>query len=261
MLKTRIITAVIGIPLLLGVLYAGEMFRSGFFIVLALAAMYEFIEMMKTARRVGPVLPALLFVLALLLAELTGQSLMPLLLVSLLLAVFMAVVQYPRIPFDNTALLMFFAAYLGVCLYYAMKLAALEHGFLACLLAFLLTWASDVGGYVFGSRWGKHKMTPRLSPNKSWEGALGGVVLTAATALIFSYVADMVTLTNAYALLLGVAASIAAHFGDLFMSGIKRFFQVKDSGRLIPGHGGVLDRFDSFLLVAPVVYFWLQYLG
>jgi len=261
MLRTRVITAVIGIPLLLGILYAGEMYRLGFFLVLALAGLYEFTTMMKTAGKTGPVLPALLFMIALLLADVVSQPLLPLLLIALLLAVFVTVVNYPRISFDNTALIMFFSAYLGVCLSFAIQLAFLEQGFLACLVAFLLTWASDIGGYSVGRRWGKHKMAPHLSPNKSWEGALGGVGLAAITALVLSILTDMVTLTGAYALVLGVVASIAAHFGDLFMSAVKRLFQVKDSGRLLPGHGGVLDRFDSFLVVAPVVYFCLQYLG
>ncbi|HOB11796.1 MAG TPA: phosphatidate cytidylyltransferase [Syntrophomonadaceae bacterium] len=261
MLRTRVITAVIGIPLLLGILYAGELFRLGFFLVLALVGLYEFTAMMRTAGKTGPVLPALLFMMALLLGDLTNQPLIPLLFIALLLAVFITVVNYPRISFDNTALIMFFSAYLGICLFYAIQLSFLEQGFMACLLAFLLTWASDIGGYAVGRRWGKHKLAPRLSPNKSWEGALGGIGLAAITALVLSILTDMVTLTHAYALVLGVVASIAAHFGDLFMSGVKRLFQVKDSGWFLPGHGGVLDRFDSFLVVAPVVYYCLQYLG
>ncbi len=85
--------------------------------------------------------------------------------------------------------------------------------------------------------------------------------MTSLIALVFFSLTDMVNLISAYALLLGVLTSVAAQFGDLLMSGIKRFFQVKDSGHIIPGHGGVLDRFDSFLLVVPLVYFFLQYLG
>ena len=260
MLRTRVITAIIGIPLLIGVLYAGEMFRLGFFLVLSLAGLYEFTAMMKSAGRRVPILPALLFMMAILLADIMDQPLLPLLFITLLLTVFIAVVNYPRITFENTALIMFFSAYLGVCLYYAVQLSFLEQGFMACLLAFLLTWASDIGGYAVGNRWGKHKLVPQLSPNKSWEGALGGVGLAAITSLVFFTVTDMVILTPAYALVLGVVASIAAHFGDLFVSGAKRFFRVKDSGRLLPGHGGVLDRFDSFMLVAKVIFFCIQYM-
>ncbi len=261
MLKTRVITALIGIPLLIGILYAGDMFRVGFFLLLALVGIYEFVGMMKEAGRPAPVLPALLFALAFLLVEVVAYPLMPLLLVALLLSVYRAVTNYPNTSFDNTAMLMFFSAYIGVCLSYAIKLSLVEQGFALCLLAFILTWASDIGGYAAGSKWGKHKLAPRLSPNKTWEGSLGGILLTSLVALVFFSLTDMVNLINAYALVLGVLASVAAQFGDLFMSGVKRFFQVKDSGHLIPGHGGVLDRFDSFLVVVPLVYFFLQYLG
>ncbi|MDI9481206.1 MAG: phosphatidate cytidylyltransferase [Syntrophomonadaceae bacterium] len=261
MLRTRVITALIGIPLLIGILYAGEMFRMGFFSLLALVGLYEFIGMMKQAGRPAPVLPALLLVMAFLLVEVVAYPLTTLVFITLLLAVFRVVTNYPNTSFDNTAMVMFFAVYIGVCLSYAIKLSFMEQGFVWCLLAFFLTWASDIGGYAVGIKWGKHKLAPRLSPNKTWEGSLGGILLTSLIALVFFSLTDMVNLISAYALLLGVLTSVAAQFGDLLMSGIKRFFQVKDSGHIIPGHGGVLDRFDSFLLVVPLVYFFLQYLG
>jgi phosphatidate cytidylyltransferase len=261
MLRTRIITAIIGIPLLIGILYAGETSRIGFFILLAFLGMYEFKGMLKEAGRLGLIVPALLFALALLLVEVVDYPLMPLLFIALSLSVFISVVGYPRVSFDNNAMTIFFAAYLGVCLSFAIKLSLMEQGFALCMLAFILTWASDIGGYAAGMKWGKHKLAPKLSPKKTWEGSLGGVLLTSIAALIFFSLTDMTALSGAYALVLGMLASAAAQFGDLFMSGVKRFFAVKDSGRLIPGHGGVLDRFDSFLVVAPVVYFYLQYLG
>lgn len=261
MLRTRIITALIGVPLLIGILYAGEIPRTGFFILLALLGMYEFNGMLKAAGRKNPLLPALLFMLALLLVEVVDYPLMPLLITAILLSLFISVVSYPKVSFDDNAMTIFFATYLGVCLSYAIKLSLSDQGFALCMLAFILTWASDIGGYAAGVKWGKHKMTPRLSPNKTWEGSLGSVILTSVAALLFFNLTDMTTLSSAYALLLGVLASTAAQFGDLYMSGVKRFFAVKDSGHLIPGHGGFLDRFDSFLVVAPVVYFYLQYLG
>lgn len=185
---------------------------------------------------------------------------MPLLVTALLLAVFIAVVDFPRTSFDNVAMALFFALYLGVCLSFAVKLSRLDQGFQVLLLAFILTWASDIGGYLAGKRWGHRKLAPRLSPKKTWEGSIGGLVLAAVLAVTFFGLTDISGLTPAYALLLGILASMGAQFGDLFISGIKRFFGVKDSGQLIPGHGGVLDRFDSFLVVAPIVYFFIEFL-
>ncbi len=104
MLRTRVITALIGIPLLIGILYAGEMFRMGFFSLLALVGLYEFIGMMKQAGRPAPVLPALLLVMAFLLVEVVAYPLTTLVFITLLLAVFRVVTNYPNTSFDNTAM-------------------------------------------------------------------------------------------------------------------------------------------------------------
>lgn len=259
MLKTRIMTALIGIPLLLGVLYAGELYRVGLFLLMAFVAMAEFSRMMRQAGRSNQILPAYLLLFALLLVPDRQEQLAPLLFIALLAAVFKVVVDYPRTTYEDTALIMFFALYLGVCLTFALKLSRLDQGFEMLVLALVLTWASDVGGYAAGNFWGKRKLTPQLSPNKTWAGAWGGIALTAGLSVIFFMVTDMTVQPSAYALLLGIVSSIGAQFGDLFMSAVKRFFAVKDSGHLIPGHGGVLDRFDSFLVVAPIVYFFVQH--
>lgn len=258
MLKIRVISALIGIPILIGIAYAGEVYRIGLFLLMALVAMFEFLQMMKQAGRKAPVVPAYLLLLALLLAEISQQDLMPLILITLLLAVFQSVAEYPRITFENTSMALFFALYLGICLSYGIKLAPWDNAFEILLLTFLLTWASDVGGYAAGSRWGRHKLSPMLSPNKTWEGAIGGLLLSAAAAFIFFLVTDITELPATYALMVGLAASVGAQFGDLFVSGIKRYFGVKDSGNLIPGHGGVLDRFDSFLVVIPIIFLFFR---
>lgn len=103
-------------------------------------------------------------------------------------------------------------------------------------------------------------MAPRLSPNKTWEGATGGLVLCAITGFVFFLIIDIDGVSRAYALLLGGSASIMAQLGDLFISAAKRYFQVKDTGKILPGHGGILDRFDSFLLVVPLVYYFALYI-
>jgi len=159
------------------------------------------------------------------------------------------------------ALVFMGAFFLGFMLNFALRLGDLEQGSLAVLLAFLLTWASDTGGYFGGRFWGKNKLAPLLSPNKTREGALGCIVLTVITAVVFFIITDMETASGAYLVLLGILASIMAQLGDLFISSIKRNFKVKDTGWIIPGHGGVLDRFDSFLLVVPLVYyFWMIFI-
>ncbi len=116
---------------------------------------------------------------------------------------------------------------------------------------FLLIWANDSGAYLVGVNFGKHKLFPRISPNKSWEGAIGGFVFTLIVAFVLSRFDK--GLMVFHWLIIGVIVAIMGTFGDLVESMLKRSVNVKDSGSLLPGHGGVLDRFDAVIFAAPLV--------
>lgn len=125
------------------------------------------------------------------------------------------------------------------------------------LLVFVLLWINDSGAYIVGSLTGRHKLCPSISPNKTWEGFIGGCVLTIAGALMLDLYCDTFFRMEKFPLwiwmMTGVLTCIFGTFGDLLESKIKRFYGVKDSGNWIPGHGGILDRIDSFLLAYPIV--------
>ncbi len=127
-------------------------------------------------------------------------------------------------------------------------------GLWPALIAVLATWACDVAAYFAGKSFGRHKMAPSISPNKSWEGFWAGIGGSAVMLVAVSRLTGVAPLASAF---LGVALSLAAQAGDLAESSIKRFCAVKDAGTLIPGHGGMLDRFDSLMFVAPVAYYML----
>lgn len=124
------------------------------------------------------------------------------------------------------------------------------------LLALCIVWATDSGAYLVGMNYGKRKLAPRVSPNKTLEGALGGILGAILVTIIFMIVDSTVALPyGIYKMsVFAIFLSIAGQFGDLLESSIKRHFGVKDSGKFIPGHGGVLDRFDSMLLVFPIMH-------
>lgn len=142
---------------------------------------------------------------------------------------------------------------------YAMRLAEVHNHFAIIVFGFILTWASDTGGYFAGSWWGKHKLAPLLSPKKTWEGFFGGFVLTVIVAIAGSLIIPDHALYKF--IILGVAAGLLAPIGDLFASAIKRDMDIKDYGNIIPGHGGILDRFDSFMITVPLMYFFTLWLG
>lgn len=130
-------------------------------------------------------------------------------------------------------------------------------GFMVISL-FAMIWICDSAAFHAGTAMGKHKLFPRVSPNKSWEGAIFGFIFAIAAACAAKYlVLDFLPLGAA--IIVGIIVGTIGQIGDLFESLLKRDAGVKDSGTLIPGHGGALDRFDSLLLVAPLVYYYIDY--
>lgn len=126
------------------------------------------------------------------------------------------------------------------------------------LLPFVLTWSCDSMAYFFGIKFGKHKLLPRISPEKSWEGAIGGVVFAVVAGFVYQQIyAHFLSWFDI--LVLGVSVGILAQVGDLVESLIKRDADMKDTATTIPGHGGVLDRFDSLLFTAPMIYYYLRF--
>ena len=131
------------------------------------------------------------------------------------------------------------------------------------LTAVVAIWANDTGAYIVGSRIGKNRLFPSLSPKKSWEGFFGGMLFSVISTTLLAYFLDVTMFDVTEGIILGILISVFATWGDLFESMLKRNAGVKDSGSLIPGHGGILDRIDSMLFVIPIttllVYFSLYF--
>ncbi len=121
---------------------------------------------------------------------------------------------------------------------------------------FVLLWLNDTGAFVFGKLFGRTKLFPRISPNKTWEGTIGGGLATMTGAVVISSYNDEISIINW--LVLGLIIVVAASFGDLVESMLKRSLKVKDSSNLLPGHGGILDRFDGVLLASPIAFTYLM---
>jgi phosphatidate cytidylyltransferase len=134
------------------------------------------------------------------------------------------------------------------------------HGRYFVMLLVVVTKFTDIGAYLTGSTIGRHKMIPRISPKKTWEGTVGGIAFAVVGAFLCRWVMpdEMAALTNLHAVVIGLLLGVAAVIGDLAESLIKREAGVKDSSTILPGHGGCLDMIDSLLFTAPLLYVYMR---
>ncbi len=165
---------------------------------------------------------------------------------------------YPKYHSEHVMLAFFGLFYVGIMLSYVYQTRMLSGGVFLVWLIFICSWGCDTSAYCVGMLLGKHKLAPVLSPKKSIEGAVGGVVGAALLGVLYglcvNHFAGAGVNLISYAIISAVGAVIS-QVGDLAASGIKRNHDIKDYGRLIPGHGGILDRFDSVIITAPIIYY------
>ena len=173
-------------------------------------------------------------------------------LVSLILVMFVYVFTYPKYHANQVMAAFFGVVYVAVMLSFILMTRNLPDGRFIVWLLFLCSWGCDTCAYCVGMLIGKHKMAPVLSPKKSVEGGVGGVVGAALLGVIYAAATQGPMVE--YAVICGIGALISM-VGDLAASAIKRNQGIKDYGKLIPGHGGILDRFDSVIFTAPVIYY------
>ena len=260
MLKTRVISACVFVPVMLGATFLGGPVFVLLMAFVAALGCYEYGRMLETVQadtRFPLWLTAPAAVVLMVAVWLLPQPAIAALLVAFLtLLVLLLLFVGDRLTAAESA-----SAFLGFC-YIALPIAAMvavrlhfADGLVFVLLIFAIQWLTDCGAYFVGRAIGRHKLAPRVSPNKTIEGALGGVAVAILTAVIFNLITQV--LPFGWMILLAIVASVLGQLGDLTESALKRWVGVKDSGKIMPGHGGVLDRFDSLLFIAPVVLFFL----
>jgi phosphatidate cytidylyltransferase len=155
----------------------------------------------------------------------------------------------------------FGAFFLPLALIHMVYIRDMKGGMELLFFIFIVVWVLDTAAYAFGRMLGKHKLAKNVSPKKTIEGAVAGVVFGVAAAAVCRYAFMQHILTLPQALIIGFVISIVGQFSDLAESLIKRDGNIKDSGKIIPGHGGMFDRFDSYIFAAPAVYYMLQFIS
>ncbi len=251
MLVWRIITALVLAPAVLGaIVIGGWAIPAAVIAVVALVA-YELADALKPlpflAVFVAGALPVLLAIPYGTTGALAGA------LLGLPNALLWLAARPETRALGSLLALLLAALWVGAPLAHLGLLAELFGGTYLVLLAVVGPWISDAGAYFAGRLLGRHKLFPTLSPKKTYEGAVGGLLLTVAAVVPFANA--FLSLGSVEAALLGVAISVFSQAGDLFESTLKRFLELKDLGSVLPGHGGILDRVDSLLFTAPAVYY------
>ncbi len=256
MLKTRVITAVVILPALAVLAWVGHPWLTLFVAVALGLGAYEFGQLGRAAGHdVLPALPAV-FAACLALSAGFGQGRYASAVLSLgSLALVIWYVFHAHSPTRTEAWAMTFLAsvYVGFLGSHRVALRALPDGLLWLVLAIVTTWVSDTGAFLIGRQWGRRKLAPHLSPKKTWMGCLGGLVTAVGFAVPLAYWGGA---GAGHGLAVGLLIGVVCPFGDLVISMVKRQVGVKDTGALFPGHGGMLDRLDTLLVAAPLIYYY-----
>lgn len=250
LVAAALVTLIMGDNILLAVMFAVS--------VLGQIELYRVISIHKKLPGIAGYAATVLYYLLLLVQRQEHMMFVIIAFLMLLMAVY--VFSFPNYRTEEISLVYLGFFYVSVMMSFVYQIRELQNGTCLVFLVFLSSWICDTCAYLVGVTLGKHKLAPQLSPHKSVEGGIGGiagsVLLGALYGWIFSnYLGDAFTNPAVGCAIVCGLGAVISQVGDLAASGIKRNYDVKDYGHLIPGHGGILDRFDSVIFVAPAIYF------
>ncbi len=259
MLYLRVLSAIVGIPIVLAAVHFGGIWYALLLLVVVNLGIFEYCRIVNSKTYSLPVIFGFLGVTLFLVIIYFQQVALiyPLLIIIFAVLYMHALFHMDRFSISEAAILLWGILYLGGLGGFMLMLRMLPDGAFYTYLLLFSVWLHDTLAYFIGTKWGVRKFAPLISPNKSVEGSMAGMLgLTAimfSTSILFP---TFLPLPPMQALFLGLGIAVFAQLGDLLESALKRQLDVKDSGALIPGHGGILDRFDSLLFTAPFVYYF-----
>ncbi|MDW7730286.1 MAG: phosphatidate cytidylyltransferase [Bacillota bacterium] len=259
MLYLRLLSALIGIPIIIGAVYLGGPWYAVLLLIVANLGMFEYSSMLRARGYRIPLTIGFLGVSLMLTVIYIEQTnfFFPLIMLIFLILFVNALFSMNRSSIAESAVSFWGIIYLGGFCGYMLMLRMVPDGALFTYILLLGVWIHDTAAYFIGKKWGMRKFAPLISPNKSVEGSIAGILTT--VVIFFSAVIlipEVMPVNPGQSIVLGLGISVFAQVGDLLESALKRQLEVKDSGSIIPGHGGILDRFDSLLLTAPFVYYF-----
>jgi len=257
----RIITGSIAVIIFLPIAYLGGIPFTILCYIMASLALFEILRMKKISIFSITGFLALLLLWVFLLPTEYSEFLLhidvektEILFFGVLIFLSHSVLTKNRVSYDDIGFCIISVLYLGIGFYYMIETRFAGLTFFA--FALILIWLTDSGAYFIGRAFGKKKLWPDISPNKTIEGSLGGILSAILVAIVFYYFTEIGNaISFVHLIIVSIIMSIFGQVGDLVESALKRFYHVKDSGKLLPGHGGMLDRVDSWLFVMPLLHF------
>ncbi|PJN87323.1 phosphatidate cytidylyltransferase [Bacillus sp. mrc49] len=260
-MKQRIITAVVVAAIFIPLVILGEIPFLLTVYLLASIGLYELMKMKNLRVFSFEAILSHILLWVLLLPEQYSAFLadidydkVQIFLIGVLLFLLYTVVSKNRFTFDDAGFLVISILYLGVGFYYLFETRdSAELGLIYILLTLFTIWATDSGAYFIGKAIGKRKLWPEISPNKTVEGFIGGVFSAMIVGVLF-YAFSSLDYTLFQLLLISLVIGVFGQLGDLVQSAYKRHYGVKDSGKILPGHGGILDRLDSLIFILPILH-------
>lgn len=266
MFKDRLKSAILLVIITLAVMYFGGWYLYGVLFAISIIGMTELYKVLNVSKNLGIVGYIASCVWYIMMAFKKEEYVMILIIGFLMILMMVYVFTFPKFNIEQVCLVFFGLVYVSIMLSFIYRIRIYEDGLFIVWLVFFGSWISDTFAYCVGMICSKikgkekmHKLSPKVSPNKSVEGSIGGIIGAAlAGALYAFFIKDKLNLNInpivAFAIICG-ASSIISQLGDLAASAIKRNHDIKDYGKLIPGHGGILDRFDSVIFTAPIVFY------
>jgi len=264
MLIVRIISALAGIPIVLASVYFGGLWYALFLLLVLNMGAYEYNKLLRNKGYNSPAAFSFLGVSLFIITLYFGRHdfIYPLIMALFFFLFISALFRMDKISIADSAFSLWGIIYIGGMGGYLFLLRMLPDGAIYTYLMLAGVWIHDSMAYFIGAKWGFRKFAPQISPNKSVEGSLAGILGTVSILFSASILfPDFIPLRPGQAIIFALGVSVFAQLGDLIESALKRQLKVKDSGAIIPGHGGILDRFDSLLLTAPFVYYFFLLLN
>lgn len=266
MLRTRILTAVIGIPILIIFLIADPIYLMGLSAVAAVIGLIEYYKACGLIKKKGLCFIACTAGIILMFGTMFNAKIyMAIIFFTMIILFAETLFNHSRVGVEDVSRVVFSLIYIPFFLSNINYIRTLEpYGEYYIWLMFLGAFITDSCAYFTGKAIGKHKLCPSISPKKTVEGAIGGVIGTGIVFIGFAYIVNVlfhIEFEYIKIFILGLIVAIVSEIGDLAASIIKRNYDIKDFGNILPGHGGILDRCDSIILVAPVMYLYLIFIG